>query len=140
MTSLKTILVVAFVMLLVGCSSLGETYLATHQVSVGIGGELIDDPRKNKKLRKYHGVEELHGFLSIWVKKRDVKPSLSLEVTINQFRIGWGRDHMGVNVVVKDNGKEIDSFHLTETTSRNKVVRRLTKSLAKQIYKRIRGR
>ena len=140
MKSLKTVLVVAFVVLMVGCSSLGETYLATHQVSVGIGDELMNDPRKNHKLRKYHGVEELHGYLSVWVKKRDVRPSLSLEVTISQFRIGWGRDHMGVNVVVKDNGKEIDSFHLTETTSRNKVVRRLAKSLAKQIYKRIRGR
>lgn len=135
-----TSLVVAFVVLMLGCSSPGETHMATKRVMVSMSDELMNDPKKDKTLRKYQGVEVLHKYLSKWMRKSDVKSSHSVEVTINQFRIGYGRDHMGIDVVVRDGGKETDSFHLTETTSRNKVVNRLTKSLAKHIYNRITGR
>ena len=89
----------------VACSSMGGVYLANEQVAVSVGQKVSDDQKKINKLQKLQTVETLHRYITHRFNKLNVRKSLKFEVTITSYRIGWGRDHMGIHVIVKENGK-----------------------------------
>jgi len=119
------------------CSSMGGVYLADEQVAVSVGQKVSDDPKKIKKLQEEQTVETLHRYITHRFKKLNVRKSLKFEVAITTYRIGWGRDHMGVHVIVKENDEILQEFDEVETTGRRSVTEKLSKGLARRIYERI---
>jgi len=123
----------------VACSSMGGVYLADEQVAVSVGQKVSDDPKKLKKLQEEQTVETLHRYITHRFNKLNVRKSLKFEVAITTYRIGWGRDHMGVHVIVKENDEILQEFDEVETTSRSSVTEKLSKGLARRMYDRIKG-
>jgi hypothetical protein len=132
-----TVFLTAFIALSIGCGTPGDVRMALPQVSVAIGDKIMDRPEKVSMLRKHHGVEKLHDFVSQKLTEGKVRDSLNLDITISEFRVGWGRDFMSANVVVSEGGKELKRFKSVETTGRRHPVDRMAKGLAKRIYNEI---
>ena len=138
MRNFLTALLVISVAVSMGCRTLGQTQMSGQQITVVIGEAILDRPEKVKALRKYRGVEELYDYLQYYMHKGDeLRQSLKVQVSITEFRLGWGRDMMGVEVQVNEDGEELTRFHLVDTTGRGSQVKRLSKALAKRINKEL---
>lgn len=120
-----------------GCASLGTTYLSDGWITVSIGPNVKSDKKKETHLRKSEGVETLHRYIAHRFRKLKVRKTLKFDVVINDYRVGWGRDHMGVDVVVTEDGKELMKFTELETTGRSSVIEKLSKGLARRMYDKI---
>jgi len=129
----KSLVFVALTIAAVGCGTLGEVRISGDPVTVEIGDEILEHSEKVEELRDHHAVERLLAFVTAQLKKLHIRDTLKLTITINKFRVGWGRDFMAVIVYVEENGKEIKTFTSIETTSRDSQVYRLTKGLARRI-------
>jgi hypothetical protein len=137
MRAIQTIILVCFIAVSIGCGTLGETQLSGDQITVDLGSDVLARPEKVEALRKNHGVEQMYDYLQYYMSKSDLRRSMKVHVTISEFRLGWGRDMMGIEVKVMENGEQIKRFHLVDTTGRGSQVKRLTKSLAKRTYKEL---
>lgn len=129
----KSLVFVALTIAAVGCGTLGEVRISSDPVTVEIGDEILGHSEKAEELRDHHAVEKLHAYVNAQLKKLHIRDTLKLTITINKFRVGWGRDFMAVIVQVKENGEEIKTFTSIETTGRGSQVKRLTKGLARRI-------
>lgn len=135
----QTVILILLIVLTIGCRTLGETRMSGSQVTVSIGQEVLNRPEKVEVIRENQGVEQLYDYVNYYFKDGNIRPSLKVDIAITQFRIGWGRDHMAIHVFVFENGQELKSFTKVETTGRGSQVKRLSKALAKHVYKEIRS-
>jgi hypothetical protein len=135
---LHSALILFFVAAAAGCGTLGETRIADERITVDIGQAVMDRPEKAKFIREDKGVELLFEYLSEYLSDPRVRRSLKVHVTITEFRVGVGRDMMGIDVNVTEHDKELKRFHLVDTTSRGSQVKRLAKALAEQTYGQVR--
>ena len=129
-----TVFLAAFIAFSIGCATPGDVRMALPQVTVSIGEKIMVRPEKIAMLRNHHGVERLHDFVSEKLAEGKIRDSLNFDITISEFRVGWGRDFMSANVVVSEAGKELKRFKSVETTGRRHPVERMAKGLAKRIY------
>jgi hypothetical protein len=134
-----TALIAVFIALSIGCATPGGVRMAVPQVTVTVGEKVMARPEKVSMLRRHYGVENLHDYVAKMLLDGKIRDSLSLDITISEFRVGWGRDFMAANVVVSEKGKELKRFKSMETTGRRHPVERMTKGLAKRIYNEIRN-
>lgn len=132
--NLVVLLLVLFVSVSLGCRTLGGTRLSGDQVTVIVGPTVTENPEQLQKLRKYHAVEQLYDYLDRYIRGGGLRHSIKFHVTITEFRLGWGRDMMGVEVSVTEHDKELKHFNLSDTTIRGSQVKRLTKSLARRTF------
>ncbi|MCG6970849.1 MAG: hypothetical protein LJE85_13870 [Gammaproteobacteria bacterium] len=124
-----------FIVASAGCSSTpGETQQSGDQITVVMGSAVLDRPEKVQALRKYHGIEQMYDYLFNYMNRGAIRQSMKVHVSITEFRLGWGRDMMGIEVNVTENGEQLKRFHLVDTTGRGSQVKRLTKALAKRTF------
>ena len=126
------------VALFAGCTSMGETEAVSGRIKVSIGQVVLERPEKVQYLKEERGVEHLHDYLQDYLARGDIKRTIRVDISITEFRVGAGRDVMGIEVHLFEDEKELKRFHLVDTTSRGSVVKRLTKSLAGKTYDEIR--
>jgi len=138
MNIILRIILIRIFLLTSACASLGTKHLSDGHITVTIGDNVTADKRKLKHLRKNEGVEVLHRYVAHRFKKRRVRKSLKIAISINNYRVGYGRDHMGVDVVVTEDGKQLKEFTVLETIRRFSI-KRISKSIAKRIYVEIRS-
>lgn len=138
MRNFQIALLVLFVAISIGCRTLGEIQRSDQQVTVDIGQDVLDRPEKVRAIRIHHGVEQLYDYLQFYIHKgNELRRSLDVHVSITDLRLGWGRDVMGVEVQVTEDGVERKRFHMIDTTGRGHPIRHLSKSLAKRIYREL---
>lgn len=137
--SLRVITVIFAIIALVACRSMGGVAINSEQVSVSVGQKVSLDDRKIRKLRKLQTVETLHRYITHRLNKMDMGQTLKFDVTITSYRIGFGRDHMGINVIVRENGEVVQEFDEVETTGRSNPTAKLSKGLARRIIDRVKG-
>ena len=135
MRALQIIILLFFVAVSIGWRTLGETQMSGEQITVVIGDAVMERPEKVEALRENQGVEYMYNYLQNYIREGGgVRQSLKARVSITEFRLGWGRDVMGIEVQVTENGQDLTRFHLVDTTGRSSQVKRLSKSLAKKTY------
>jgi hypothetical protein len=138
MKTILTVLLTAFLLYVAGCASVpGDVKLSSPQLTVSLGDKVMARPEKVSMITKHHGVEQLHTYLVEKFARGKIRNSLLFDVTVSEFRVGWGRDFMAANVVVTEDGKELKRFKSIETTGRRHPVERMVKGLARRIYKEV---
>ena len=135
--SMRIIVLICAILLVTGCRSMGGTFISSEQVSISVGQKVSLNSKKIRVLRKLQTVETLHRYITHRFNKMRLDPSLKLDVAITSYRIGFGADHMGIHVIVKENGDIIQEFDAVETTIRRNPTEKLSKGLARRIYERV---
>jgi len=102
--------------------------------TISIGENVSSHKKKFKHLRANEWVEVLHCYVAHQFKKRRVRKSLTVAISINNYRVGYGADYMDLNVIVTEHDKQLKTFTVFESTRRSSIIKRLSKSLAKKIY------
>ncbi|WP_455203099.1 hypothetical protein [Kaarinaea lacus] len=138
MKAFQIFLLLFFVAVSIGCGAMGEKRRSGEQITVVIGPALLERPEKVEEILENQGVEHLYNYLQNYIRDGGgLRESIKVHVTITELRVGWGRDMMGIDVYAAEKGEELKRFHLVDTTSRSKPVKRLAKALAKKTYNEI---
>ena len=137
-----SIIFVCFVTL--SCSSTGGTFIASDNVAVRVGANVLQDKKKLDELTERETVETMHRYLTHRFRKLEVRKTLKFDITITSIRLrtnmfSGGADHINADVIVTENDKELKTFstNITTTRSRSSAVNRMSKGLAKRIYEEI---
>ena len=142
MRVLKGIIIVLFVSLYVSCAPKGSLGILKGGVSVTVAEEIRQEENKVKALKKYKVVERINKQAAKRLKKMIKRRDMEVHINITFFRMktsvfskGVGR--IGVDVVVKEAGRELTTFKTSSTTIKKKThsVKKMSKDLSKKIYK-----
>jgi len=139
MKTILTIFLAAFAVFSVGCATTapGNVKMDGPKLTVSLGEKIMERPEKVSMITRHQGVERLHGYLTEKLAAGKIRDSLTFDVSISEFRVGWGPSFMAANVAINEDGKELKRFKSVESTTRGHPVERLTKGLAGRIFKSI---
>lgn len=117
--------------------SLSETQISGSQITVVASDAVLERPDQIKTLRESKAMESLHDFLQYYIRRGKLRQTLEVHVSVTEFLLVWGKDTMAIEVQVSENDQILRKFELETSTIRGHPVKRLTKSLAKKIYYRL---
>ncbi len=121
--------------LLSACSSY---QLNPDQLNVSVNENIMADKRKSRAIEKHRVEHLLFKYMKDLAIEYKIRNSLMIETTVTRFYLGRGRDFLGAETIVKENGKEIAKFYNQRATGKRPAVKRMTITLARDIIARVR--
>jgi hypothetical protein len=129
------------IMLLVAAAFSGhseaESQNPFNQITVVASDALLEHPDQIQTLHESKAMESLHDSLRYYIRRGKLRQSFQVQISVTEFLLVWGKDSMAVEVQVSEDGQILRKFALETSTIRGDPVKRLTKSLAKRIYYRL---
>jgi hypothetical protein len=132
--------------ILFGCSSMGGVEISGDSVYISLSNNVANSPAKVQEIRERQFIETMHRYITHRFRKLKVRQSLQIHVSIESVRLRtsiWsaGADHMKVNVIVKENNKELKTFSTgsASTRSRDSATKAMSKDIAIKIYEQIKS-
>ncbi|MCP3898464.1 MAG: hypothetical protein GY707_01875 [Desulfobacteraceae bacterium] len=134
---MKNILILIAVTMMFLLGACGSYQLNPNQLNVTVNDNIMADKRKSRAIEKHRVEHLLFKYMKDLAIAYEIRNSLIVETTVTRFYIGRGKDFLGAETIVRENGKEIAKFFNQRATGKRPAVKRMAITLARDILARV---
>ena len=129
-------LVIVISVLMTACAS---HQLQPGQLNVNVNEALVNDADQMAVITHYRVDKYLMQYLREFARKSKLRSSVKIDSEVSKFYFGKGRDFIGVDTIVTENGEEVGRFYLESSSIRKSSGKRLTARLASDILSKVKS-